>query len=542
MLVPCFILLIFTISCGGNGVTPPDINLDISNISGPTSMFYEGSATFSVTASGDSGIKYSWTVEPASAGTFGSPSAASTTFKPSDLDDSTSITIRVTISSNNTEPETLSISVTIATGQAVSWGGTGDDIVRDIAVDTDGLIYLTGTVGVSADFDPGPNLRQNDGDPCFLARYDLDCSYDWAVTWESDDAVAVEVSGDGRIAVGGSYIGAPDFDPGPGEFTQYAMQEGAYVSLFDEIGVFQWGYATPGRVWSEIINLQQYDYDNRYYNMDVAWDPIGNLFYLQRVVWITSWSGDPRYHTPPGSYEGDAANVIMWNSILDYQWSTGVASGYDGNRMAVDSLGQAYFAGIQNDATYIGHIDAEGHPLWHINGDRLSEYFDIAVDSNDRALVAGIIMAEGDYDCLLAVYTNDASRPVWLQWGSFSDDAATGVAPAHDGGILITGWFTGTADFDPGPDLEVVEMTAHHGYFLLKLSSTGDFEWVRTWGGTFGEWIYDPCIAVDDSGSIIITGSFDGTADLDPGPEADVHESAGGADVYIIRTGPDGLL
>jgi len=54
---------------------------------------------------------------------------------------------------------------------------------------------------------------------------------------------------------------------------------------------------------------------------------------------------------------------------------------------------------------------------------------------------------------------------------------------------------------------------------------------VRTWGGP--GWDYSIGVDLDGSGNIFVTGSFEDTADLDPGAGSDEHTSDGEADAYL---------
>jgi len=64
------------------------------------------------------------------------------------------------------------------------------------------------------------------------------------------------------------------------------------------------------------------------------------------------------------------------------------------------------------------------------------------------------------------------------------------------------------------------------------------FLWALTWGGTD----YDDAlaVAVDGSGNIYVTGSFEGAVDFDPGPGVDNHTSNGDSDIYITKLDSSG--
>ncbi|MFT7608450.1 MAG: Tfp pilus assembly protein PilZ, partial [Candidatus Aldehydirespiratoraceae bacterium] len=131
-----------------------------------------------------------------------------------------------------------------------------------------------------------------------------------------------------------------------------------------------------------------------------------------------------------------------------------------------------------------------------------------------------------------------------LEWatraGGTSSDYTRGVAVDSVGNVYTTGYFAGTADFDPDP-VDVFNLTSAGGFdvFVQKLDSDGDFVWATRIGGTstvagFG-------VAVDSVGNVYTTGQFSGTADFDPDPVATFNlTSAGSYDVFVQKLDSSG--
>jgi len=99
--------------------------------------------------------------------------------------------------------------------------------------------------------------------------------------------------------------------------------------------------------------------------------------------------------------------------------------------------------------------------------------------------------------------------------------------------IYFTGYFFGTVDFDPGIPTDEHISAGSYDAFLAKFDKDGDHVWARTWGGPEQEKCYS--VKVTGSGIIFVTGTFQGTADLDPSPSNDPHTSNGEMDVFISR-------
>lgn len=94
---------------------------------------------------------------------------------------------------------------------------------------------------------------------------------------------------------------------------------------------------------------------------------------------------------------------------------------------------------------------------------------------------------------------------------------AIAVDPA--GNQYLTGYFDGTADFDPDSST-VFNMTVHlyTDIFVCKLDAQGDFVWAKQFGGQTGGVGY--AIAVDKNSNVYSTGAIGlgSPIDFDPGP------------------------
>lgn len=97
---------------------------------------------------------------------------------------------------------------------------------RDIAVDTDGDAYVTGTACSDAGFAPSPTVYTHSAGSSFLSKLNSYGDLLWAVAWGADEANGVATGALGDVAVAGSFEGVVDFDPGPE--TDYRGSMGSY--------------------------------------------------------------------------------------------------------------------------------------------------------------------------------------------------------------------------------------------------------------------------------------------------------------------------
>jgi hypothetical protein len=129
----------------------------------------------------------------------------------------------------------------------------------------------------------------------------------------------------------------------------------------------------------------------------------------------------------------------------------------------------------------------------------------------------------------ITITVNPYETSGWARtWGGAFSDLGLCVA-LHDGdGVYAAGGFTGTVDFDPGIEVEERTAIGEGDAFLAKYDFEGRFVWVQTWGGDGdspdGDRVY--AIAVDGIGRIIVTGTFFGLTDFDPGAGVDEHQAS----------------
>ncbi|MGZ4060735.1 MAG: SBBP repeat-containing protein, partial [Bacteroidia bacterium] len=87
------------------------------------------------------------------------------------------------------------------------------------------------------------------------------------------------------------------------------------------------------------------------------------------------------------------------------------------------------------------------------------------------------------------------------------------------GNAYITGYFSGTFDFDPGAGVDnLTSVPGQEEMFILKLDVSGNFVWTKQIVETSTASINGNSITLDAMGNIYTTGVFHGYVDFDPGP------------------------
>jgi fibronectin type 3 domain-containing protein len=116
--------------------------------------------------------------------------------------------------------------------------------------------------------------------------------------------------------------------------------------------------------------------------------------------------------------------------------------------------------------------------------------------------------------------------------GSIAPDEGMAIAADSAGNSYVTGDFNGSAAFGS----ITLNSAGTRDVFVAKYGVNGTVAWAKRFGGPYDD--IGESIAVDASGNVVVTGRFQGTADLGAG-----MASAGGYDIFLAKySGIDGRL
>jgi len=473
--------------------------LTVGDIQGPTIIDENTQSQYSVAADGDTGITYLWECVPPSAGSFTEPLLASTFFDPVPTGIDTQATLKVTVSADHYAPieKTLDIDIwdLTAHGYARTWGSAGSDAGYKVVVDQAGNVLVAGAYSGTVDLDPGSGVEEHtsNGDvDIFLSKFTPAGNLVWARTWggtDEDRGLGVAVNAAGEIYVTGFFRNAVDFDPGPDVF-QFASLGGkdVFVSKFSPSGDFLWVNTWGGTGTEE--------------GKSVTVAPTGNVFVTGFFTGTVDFDPTPAvdYHTSSG-YEDVFLSKFdaSGNFQLAYPWgSTGTDVGYG---IVSDSLSNVYIAG-----DFRGPVD-----------------FDPDVEVYER------VSHNNGTDVFLSKFNaSDDFEWAW-NWDAYS----AGVAVDSAGNPIVTGYFEGAVDFDPSPGVDEHMSNGSDDVFTCKMTSSGNYVWARTWGGTSDD--SGGMVAADQTGNVYVTGWFRNTVDFDPGPGTDEQTAIYGPDAFVSK-------
>ncbi len=259
-----------------------------------------------------------------------------------------------------------------------------------------------------------------------------------------------------------------------------------------------------------------------------------------------------------------------------FEWARHMGgSSFDyGNAVAVDANGNVYTTGqfsltadldpgvgvynltaTGNWSTFVSKLDDSGNFIWAkgILGTWSVTAFDITLDNQGNIYLTGFFTSTADFDPGSGTYNltsagqgdifickfDPAGNFVWAKkMGGSSYDYGWSVAVDGSGNVYITGEFQGTVDFDPGTGTNNLTSAGQSDIFVSKLDASGNFIWAKQFGGTSQD--KGKSIAVDGSGNVYTTGTFQGTADFNPGTGTFNFTSAGDADIFVSKLDASG--
>jgi len=359
------------------------------------------------------------------------------------------------------------------------FGATGSDVGNDVAVDGSGNVLVTGSFQGTVDLGGGDLVSAGASD-VFVAMYNSNGVHQWSKRFGStgsDAGYTVAGDGSGNVVVAGFFVGTVDF--GGGNLVSMGSAD-IFLAKFNSSGVLQWSQRF-GSVGDDIGD-------------DIAVDGSGNVVVTGYFEGTVNFGGGNLVSA--GSFD---IFLAEFNSSGVHQWSrrSGSTNADYGYAVTVDGSGN-----VATTGAFQGTVNFGGANL----------------------------VGAGFYEIFVAKY-NASGVHQWSQrFGSTGNDIGYGVAVDGSGSVVLTGYFQGTVNFGGGS----VASAGLGDVFLARYNSSGTHQWSQRFGSAANDegW----AVAADGSGNVVVTGPFRGTVNFGGANLV----SAGDADVFVARYAASG--
>jgi hypothetical protein len=356
-----------------------------------------------------------------------------------------------------------------------------------IDVDAQGNVYMLGSCyfldpQAQIDMDPGngvtllPQTTANGGWYNFVLKLDANGDFQWVkehLTGGSNTRV-MDVDNLGNVYVASEYVGTLDLGA-PNNVTLNNPGRNLYVAKYNPSGQLVWAKdfagSTPSsdtRRVSSLVVKNDNLFVSGWYRGNVDLNPGSDVDTLSAIAEEMSFIA-----------QLDTAGTYVFAKRL-------IGNGNYIQDLAVDAAGNIYAVG-----DFYGTVD---------------------FDPNAGAMNLVAVGAANEHDAFVMKLNNTGTLSWAKRVGADEFDRAFACTIDNNGKLLVTGFFSGTVDFDPGNGTDEQEVNAEYDCFLLRLDADGNYETSHVWGGDMFDYAYG--IFQDNDNNILIHGA-NGSTDMD---------------------------
>jgi gliding motility-associated-like protein len=329
--------------------------------------------------------------------------------------------------------------------------------------------------------------------------------------------------------------------------------EDIFISKYDQNGNILWAKPAGGSG------------DDR--GQSIAVDTAGNVYVCGYIAGSATFFGSPNITV---SVSGTDIFIAKYNSSGNVVWvkradasNNSAARGICTNGVDVFITGE--FSGNVNfgainissggakDMFIASYNCATGAEQWAIKGGGSIDDFGTSITMDNTGIYAtgsfqntgtfqnmsGSMSSNGNEDVYVLKY-NFAGTGLWkCKAGGSNDDHETSIC-TNGTYVYVAGHYAGLMTIYNSGLTAVSSMTAAAAddAFLIQYdAASGNYGWSHSENGTGNDRARS--VAVNDNGEVFVTGEFDGTLPLSPGPSV---TTSGNVDVFITKYNPAGTL
>lgn len=446
---------------------------------------------------------------------------------------------------------------------AKSMGGPSWQEALDMTVDDQGNVYTTGFFSGSTDFDPGPRSytvsSAGSGD-IFIQKLNRRGEFVWAKTFggrKYDQGRSIKIGASGSIYLTGWFHGKVDFDPGLGIYnldTKDERYRSGFVQKLDSNGGFVWAAMMGNEGNSITITPSEDLYVTGVFSDTLDFDPSSDTFYLT--------PHDTRYQN---------AFITKLNSVGQLKWAKAIDQLAMGAAITSDNRENVYITGyfaytadfdLGRDTfnltsngsvdVFVLKMDKKGDFIWarSFGGDDTDKATHIMVNAQGEVIVTGgyqekadfnpgggvyYLKSNGSYDAFIEKLDSNGGF-IWAQSiGGPSRDFIESVSTDTLGNVYAAGFFTDSADCDPGVNELILKSKGGRDVLVQKLDRSGNLIWAKSTGSAATDMA--TAVALGSSGNVHMVGWYYAKVDFDLSTDTFHLVSADQNDMFVQKSG-----
>lgn len=341
---------------------------------------------------------------------------------------------------------------------AVQAGGNDFDTGLFLYLDFVGNVYVSGVFSVDASYG-NTQLTSQGGADVFIAKLSSDGIWEWAIQVGgigNEGSPSICVDNEGNLFVIGSFESIVTF--GDHLLSSVGLSD-IYIAKLSNNGSWLWAVSAGGS-GADI-------------GYKIVLDVSSNIFITGKYYYSVQFGNNVLTST------GDSDTfVAKLDSNGNWLWANTAGGEYSIDRatgLAIDSQGSIYIIGRFSDSATFGYITLPGYGNFDIYVAKLSNNgtwlwavqaggygddtgYDIAVGSDDTVFITGVFESQahfghtslssfGTRDVIISALNSNGNWLWTMQGGGSANDYSRYISTDANGGIWISGYITGTANF-----------------------------------------------------------------------------------------------
>ncbi len=388
---------------------------------------------------------------------------------------------------------------------------SGWALTQAVATDSSNNVYQAGEFSGTINFagNLGSDTQSSSIYDDFLTKHNADGSYGWtrildtATNSGSANISGIATDSNGNVYITGPYTGSVIFD-GPGGSNTYTTGgQGSYVSKYSSNGTYQ---------WTKVVNPP---------NNSVSVGLVGIAIDSNNNIYLTGdFSGTINFGSLDNTTDNQADPVsdddgfiTKLNADGSYGW-TKIFTPTSGSYMSPTGITVNQTDGVVVNGYFSGTVNFAGS------------------SGTDNQTDAG-----GEGNSFVSEFSTAGAYNWTRSYDTTNGWAFPGntIATDSNGNIFTAGAFSGTVNFagSSGTDNQT-DAGGNEDSYLTKYTSSGGYDYTRTYDTSSGGWSAAQAIAVDPNGGVYILSNFSGTVNFagSSGTDTQTQSNSGAVTMY----------